>query len=510
MVGLYPVAMIPTRDPWEARLDWVLSAVYWAALTLSVVLSALSKGPVATVGVSALMVAGYVVAMQVLPPRIRNSEQWGELLAVIGVTVSLVAIALTGGAESPYVIFLAAPPLFAATFLGARIGFEIAALSAAGLFIVAAALGQPLLDRSTVQPAFLYALIALTFSQVRRLLIEERQRTVELQATAARIKRLETAHTLLASLSELANTQELNPVTIGNVALRDLAGSVPFESGRVTLYREDGEPVVVASVGDSPDGVSPREYPIDMRGHHLGRIDLWPQEAEDLELSHQVIESVVRPVGLAFDNIQLVQRIAHRAVHEERVRLARELHDNIGPSLASLGLRIDMLIYTMTEDPELIRHLEGTRGAITALVDEVRTTVADLRHSSVASIIEQAHEIAAEHGAAGPEISIAIDEIRPPRPGIAVELRAILTEAVRNAVEHSNTDVIEIEGMVDRDRGRLSIIDQGCGFDPNDLPPGHYGVVGMKERATAFGGNLTLASTPELGTRVTITWEMEV
>ena len=444
--------------------------------------------------------------MQALPRRLRNSESWGEPLAVLGIIVSLIAVALTGGSESAFVIFLAGPPLFAASFLGMRIGLETGALSIAGLFVIVRALDQPLLDESTIQPAFLYALIVITFTQVRRILVETSERSAALDAATERIERIRSAHTLLTSLSELANTQELNPMTIGSVALRDLARSVPYATGRVYLVRDDGEAVVVATEGETAEGVS-TTYPIEMRGTTLGRIELWPHAGEQLDQYLPAIQPIVRQVGLAFDNVALLQRIAHRTVHEERVRLARELHDNIGPSLASLGLRLDMLIHSSGNDAELVRHLEGTRAAVTDLVEEVRTTVSDLRHDNVASIVEQAYQVAAEAVGSGPEISVAIEEHRPPRPAVAVELRAILAEAVRNAVEHSHASALRIEGEVDRDRGSISVIDNGRGFDPSQLPKGHYGLLGMQERAEEIGGTLTVDSSSADGSRVTIAWE---
>jgi signal transduction histidine kinase len=144
---------------------------------------------------------------------------------------------------------------------------------------------------------------------------------------------------------------------------------------------------------------------------------------------------------------------------------------------------------------------------VTALVEEVRTTVSDLRHDNVASIVEQAYQVAAEAVGSGPEISVAIEEHRPPRPAVAVELRAILAEAVRNAVEHSQASALRIEGEVDRDRGRISIVDNGRGFDPSQLPKGHYGLLGMRERAEEIGGTLTVDSSSVHGSRVTIAWE---
>ncbi len=501
--------MLTVRDPWEQRLDWLVSAVLWASLTLSIIVSTMLDGATANVGISALLAGAWVVTMQVIPRHQRNTEQWGELLAVLGVVVSLVAMALTGGADSVYVIFLAGAPLFAAGFLSTRIAYETGALTIAGLFVVARALDQPLLDQSTFRSAFLYGLIVIAFTQVRRILIEAQERSDEIQVATARVERIQSAHTLLTSLSELANTQELNPVTIGTVALRDLATSVPLAGGRVSLMREDGDTVVVATRGDLADDATPQHYPIEVRGHSLGLMELWPESPASLSGYDPAIQPIVRQLGLAFDNVAIVQRIAHRTVYEERVRLARELHDNIGPGLASLGLRLDMLIYQATDDPELVRHLEGTREAVTALVEEVRTTVSDLRHDNVASIVEQAHEIAAATAGAGPEIHVSIREHRPPRPAVAVEIRAILTEAVRNAIEHSTATTLTIEGEVDRDRGQITVADNGLGFDPSELPTGHYGVLGMRERAAKIGGTLTIDSAGSQGSRITIAWEAD-
>jgi len=341
------------------------------------------------------------------------------------------------------------------------------------------------------------------------LLVEAQERSVALQAATARVERIQSAHTLLTSLSELANTQELNPVTIGTVALRDLAVSVPFAAGRVSLIREDGDIVVVAARGEPESQDAPERFDIEMRGRRLGAMELWPDPDRPLADHIPAIQPIVRQLGLAFDNVAIVQRIAHRTVYEERVRLARELHDNIGPGLASLGLRLDMIIYQATDNADLVRHLEGTRAAVTALVEEVRTTVADLRHDNVASIVEQAHEIVASEAGSGPDIHIAIQEHRPPRPPVAAELRAILTEAVRNAMEHSGATQLTIEGEVDRDRGSITVSDNGRGFDPNELPAGHYGVLGMRERAAEIGATLVIDSSRTRGSRVTIAWEAD-
>lgn len=490
---------------WEQRVDWTLSAILWIGFGLSLFLTGLGDGATAGFGVSGLLTGAYVVTMQVLPRRLRNTRQVGELLAIVGVIVSLVAIAITGGSDSGYVIFLIAPTFFAGAFLGVRIGIETALLASIGYVMVIAALAQPLLEGNVVESIALYVLIALTMSQMRRILVEERLRSDELvAATEMRISRLETAHDLLETLSNLAGATELNPMTVGEAALRDLAVRVPFESGQVLVVGDVG-PVVVATRGE-PGGNEATEYPIRLADREVGRLRLWPSDDSDLADWQESIAMALQPVAIAFENSRLLQQIAHRAVAGERTRIARELHDDIGPSLASLGLSIDMAIHQYEVGPELGMHLEATRRHVTRLTETVRGAAANLRSTETESVVQKAHELAADVTAEGPSVAIAIDERRPPTGHKAVEVNAILTEAFRNSVAHSKASTIRISGYVDRDRGRIVIADDGSGFDPAIQPRGHFGLVGMKERAANIEADLDITSRTGGGTVVTLGW----
>ena len=165
-----------------------------------------------------------------------------------------------------------------------------------------------------------------------------------------------------------------------------------------------------------------------------------------------MIDETLRPATLAFDNIALLRSIAGKAVQEERTRLSRELHDEVGPALASLGLGIDMAIFMPDATPEIARQLESIRRGITSLTEDVRRTVADLRHEPVQSVIEHANRLVAEAGVDGPSMLIDIDERRTPRGEVTTQLAAIMAEAVRNALEHANARTIKIGGEVNRHR----------------------------------------------------------
>ena len=164
--------MATNIDNWQQRVDWTLSAILWIGLGFGLILSGFRQGATPGVTLATVFAASYVVAMQVIPRRVRNGAQFGETLAIIGVVVALVATAITGGIDSGYVIFLVAPAFFAGAFLGLRIGLETALLAAIGLVVVVAALGQPVLDSRVVESVSLFLLIALTMSQMRRILVD--------------------------------------------------------------------------------------------------------------------------------------------------------------------------------------------------------------------------------------------------------------------------------------------------------------------------------------------------
>lgn len=494
--------------PWDIRFDWTFTMFQWIAFALGVTLSLIDMGITGSTAAAAAIVGVYASSMQTIPREIRNAPTVGETMAVIGVVATIVAIGLTGGAASPYLLFLGSPVFFGAAFLDARRGLEIALLATAGLALAMFTLDQPLGTATLYQAGALFVLLAVAMTQARRLNLEEQERYREASTASAedlqQVERLAAAHNLLSSLSELADAAELNPVTVGEAALRDLSIAVRFVAGEVRLGSGTDAPVV-SRRGDQTEATHTQLIPIRLGNREVGSLTLFTVEP----LSHSesiYIDEALRPVALALDNVILLRDIAKRAVREERVRLGRELHDDIGPALASLGLSIDLALHQYPATPELARHLESVRQSVTSLVDRIRMTVADLREDAHESVIEQAYAIAREVESDDVRLIIEIDERRPPRRAIAVELAAIMAEAIRNAAEHSGGDTITVEGYVDNDEGKLVVSDNGRGFDPNSVPRGHFGLIGINERAEQIDADLVIDSTTAGGTRISVHW----
>jgi signal transduction histidine kinase len=497
------------RHPWETRFDRMLIALQWLTLALGVFGSFVQFGAVPRSLAATITAGAYVLGSQILPRRLLARGWLIELVAVGGVALTMLAVALSQGIQSPFLLLSLMPTLFASVSRGLRVGLETAVLALGALAAISAVDPAGFDPRQVVLWGALYVLIAATFSYARRLLIEEGARARALEAaseeTRLRLRRLEHAHGLLTRLVDLADAAELNPVSVGRAALENLASMVPYDAGMVALAGDQG-PVVVAKRGGL-NGQAHRTFiPLQVAGREVGLMVLARDAPFDLT-EQQIIEESLRPVSLAFDNILLLQDIARRAIREERARLARDLHDEIGPSLASLGLALDLALLQHPTEPALAAHLDSLRRSLSTLVEEVRTTVADLRQPDQTSILEHARGLARLAGPDGPQVVIVLEERRPPRASMAPQITAIMSEAFRNALRHAEAGMIRIEGFIDEDRGRLVVRDDGRGFDPEGVPEGRFGLTGMKERAQSIGATLQVGSRPGAGASVNVEWK---
>ncbi len=490
---------------WETRFDWTLTALMFGAFGLAIFLSGLGAADRRN-GLWAAMIAGsYVVFLQATPRRLREQRVVGEALATVGVIATLAAVAITGGENGGYVLLVSVPIFYASAFMGFRVGMETALLATAGLVAITIAIDEPPIERATT--IVLYLLIGFTFSQARRLLVIERERSDALREAgamdAARIERLESAHDLLVSLVDVAGTSELSTSSVGESALLDLAAAIPLVRGTVTTGGGSGD--FVAEWGAPVEGPPTTVVPIVANDRTLGAMNLWLPPEEDPDDYRRIIDATTAGTALAFDNIRLLGTVARRSIQDERSRVARELHDEIGPALASLGLNMDILL-TMETTTATERQITRLRAMVTDLVEKVRSSVAMLRRADTTTVIEHIHRIAAELGSGPPAIVVAVDERAQTDGAVAAEVGAILVEAVRNAARHADAQKIRIDGRVDVDSGRISVEDDGRGFDADADYPGHFGLVGMRERAAAIGGSVEIKSVVGRGTTLTVGW----
>lgn len=487
----------------------MLTLVAWLTLALGVFLTFFDKGPETPVVIAAVLGGIYVVGLQMIPMSFLTRQWLQDLVATTGVFLTMTASALTGGTASPYLLLALSPVLVAATLGGLRPGLAASTLGIAALAIVTFATST--FDvTSVIEWVALILLVAVTSAQARRVLLDARSRELQLTVAsteaAAKIERLGRANSLLARFVEEADASELNPVMVGNTALEELSDAIAMQGGIVALAGVSG-PVVVARAGvESPDSQD-TTVPLTVGEREVGFVTITSQnELSPGDLT--VVHDLLQPVALAFGNILLLQDIAKRAVREERQRLARDLHDEIGPSLASLGLAVDLAMLRHPADPDLAQHLMGLRSSVTELVEDVRSSVADLRMTPQPSLSETVRRVAGDLPEDAPTIDVRIEELRPPRPSLAPDLGAIVVEALRNAAAHSDATSIIVHGTSDFDEGRITVFDNGAGFHRQEIPSERFGLIGMEERARRIGAILDISSTTR-GTNVTVAWGPE-
>ena len=493
-----------TREAWNRRLRATIVLVEWLALIVGIVASVTQSDADPLAFVAAGLGATWVVATTAIPIEVTERPFVLDALTLLGVAITMTAVVLTGGLTSPYVLLALTPSMYAGMFGGMRLGLSVGTLTAMLFGAIPLAAGQPLINAFPL--ASLAVALGVAVSQIRRIFLELDSRVsaaeASFDASHVRLESLENANQLLARLAEITSREEVSPIDVGRAALETITSRFPNSAGTAALESDNG-PILVARYGTAPNPGFETDIPLSVSDKRVGFIRLTTENPLDDDTVVGLHESV-RPVALAFANAILLQDVTRNAVKEERTRLARELHDEIGPSLASLGLSLDMALIQGVDQREINDHLGTLRERVAGLVDEVRSTVTDLRAGSTGSLITRLDSLAASI-TSNKRFLIEIDERRPVRPSLSDNVYGIIGEAPRNAANHSDGSKVTIKGWVDFDRGRVVVSDDGSGFNPDAVPDGHFGLIGMRERAEASGLRLDVSSSGG-GTNVTIEW----
>ncbi|QNA90059.1 two-component sensor histidine kinase [Massilia sp. Dwa41.01b] len=194
---------------------------------------------------------------------------------------------------------------------------------------------------------------------------------------------------------------------------------------------------------------------------------------------------------------------------QERTRIAREIHDDLGGNLTAIKMALSMLSSRLPpEQPQLLEKAAYLDDLVDRTIEAVHRISLDLRPSTldlgiVAALEWQAREFEKGSGIAcifrSAEREIDLD------PDHAAALFRIFREALTNVAKHAGATRVTVTLRRQRQHLTLSICDNGRGILPADrLKPASFGLRGMSERARALGGTLALSAAPGGGTMVTI------
>jgi signal transduction histidine kinase len=195
------------------------------------------------------------------------------------------------------------------------------------------------------------------------------------------------------------------------------------------------------------------------------------------------------------------------AVLRERTRVAREMHDSLGHALVSVNVKLEVAQRLYRVDAARADdELEATRALVRATMGELRRSLAALRSPppDERDLPAALRRLADEVGSRGTiQVSVAADSQEGPDPAVAEALFLIAREALLNVERHARATRATVWLGRTATGWSLEVRDDGVGFPPAELrKPGHFGVVGMRERAAALGGSLEVRSHPQRGTCV--------
>jgi len=204
------------------------------------------------------------------------------------------------------------------------------------------------------------------------------------------------------------------------------------------------------------------------------------------------------------------------AAAEERTRLAREMHDSLAKTLRGIAMSAAALPVWVERDPvRATDEAQRIASATEVASREARSLIKGLRMDAIVrplpeAIRECAREWATEQSTAVRCTTDTAAEL----PLLARhELIAILMEVLSNAERHADASSVTIDLVAEQGDVVLTVCDDGHGFEVKELTTlareGHYGLVGLHERAQRVGGQLAVASRPGEGTTVTVRIPME-
>jgi PAS domain S-box-containing protein len=220
---------------------------------------------------------------------------------------------------------------------------------------------------------------------------------------------------------------------------------------------------------------------------------------------------------------QTNQRLRELSTHlenvreSERTRIAREIHDDLAATLTGIKMDLTGAKNAVAEDKEkLVQRLDASLELTDAAIQSTRRIINDLRPNVLdtlgvwAAIQWQTQETAKRAGMAC-EIIIDKDVEAANLPGAnGTALFRMVQESLNNVWRHSAASRVTICASRSNGAIRVEISDNGKGFDPEaSAPTGHWGIIGMRERAQAHGGHIDLTSSAAGGTKISISLPLE-
>jgi len=485
--------------------------------------------------------------VRILQPLVIRDDTASLIRVLFEVGLHVVAVIATGYWESPFVFSLLTAIMVAGFARGFAFGLRIGVTSTLAVSIphlLIEGLSETSL-RTDFQWSTLMILVAAVAGYARRITMEaDRQHSLALD----RVGRLSDANALLFALHRVAqslpSSLDLDEVLdstmtrVDDLFSYDHAALLIYDdtgggwrtarsSGarRTRAWAEEELPrPAAAAVGtrrlvhvpdlsrDNGPGMAVESRsglyaPLVGREQVVGVLVVERNDADRFDRRDvDLLEGFVAPAALAVDNALWFNRLRTVGADEERTRIARDLHDRIGQSLAYLSFELDRIVKSAGRGDDVSPALERLRTDVRGVVSEVRDTLYDLRTdvsetSDLSSTLRAHVDRVNDRGRFEVRLDIRAEGRLPLRQ--ERELFLIAQEALANVERHSGAERCLVRYWCGDGTVLLEVRDDGRGFPPGKAGRlDSYGILGMRERAASIGATLDVDSVEGVGSTV--------
>jgi len=299
---------------------------------------------------------------------------------------------------------------------------------------------------------------------------------------------------------------------------------IRLEQGLVGRAARDGEAVVANDVSREPDYLFIPEFadtraemaiPIRFGERRIGVLDIQSTGVDAFdEIDLGTAETLADSIAIAVENARLYQETSQGAVIEERNRMAREIHDTLAQGFTGIVLQLEAAEAELKDtNPKVHDYLDQARKLARESLKEARRSVMALRPKSadqapLVQILQREVEnfgketdIRAVFDFHGQPVSVSGDARHA--------LLRITQEALTNVKNHARANLVKVNLAAQANVLRLTVEDNGRGFEMERVDEGHFGLTGMRERARLLGGVMVVRSEKDIGTVVEVTVPLE-
>jgi signal transduction histidine kinase len=482
---------------------------------------------------------------------------WPWLLAV-DLAFCAVLAGLTGGWDTPYYLYTLSPLLAAAFFFQLR-GAMLSAMGMAALFI-GAGLGTAAPDSNSLR----LAIQVVGFFLIAGVMGYAATLTARLQASHRELNRvhrdLEVIHSLTLSLQSASDINEVEERVLSAVT-SDLGFSqavitlVDQNENAITSWlgkaREgrrlfaDGLPhpaqvpllpaagLIAQSLADGQVRLSARDvftadeqinhylgskayhiFPMVLREHPVGVL-LVEAEEREAAVRLQSLQAIASQAAVAVGTTMLcIDRAQRLAIQDERIRIAREIHDTVSQSLFGITFSLDACVKLLPGQPDTVKtELANLQTLAQATRDDLRQSILDIWPSELTAerfAADLRRYVAGACRAGGLEVAIEVrGDFNLLNTRARRGLYRIAQEALNNVVRHAGASQAQVCLDILNGQAMLAVRDNGRGFDPHvamarEINREHFGLRGIRDRAASLGGTTEIVSQPGAGATVLV------